>query len=149
MNRSRAFAGALLSVLAGVAIWRVSALVADDTPGSSPAPAAAIDIAKLGHAPRHGPPPTAWTRPLFGRDTDRDATVAKGPGLERSPGKEIPRLIGVALDGEHRVAVLSHNNVVVRVRQGEHVGQWTLVQINMRSAVMRVGQQSEVLELDR
>ncbi len=147
MNRSSSFLAVLLVLLLAAAVWRGSALVAGEftTP---PVPSAKpIDLAKLDNAPNSALLPAGWPRPLFARSDAADAGRSQTNRIV--PENETPRLIGIALDGEYRIAVLSHNNVVLRLRQGDKVGKWTITQIKVRSAVMRAGEQSEVLELDR
>jgi hypothetical protein len=134
-----------LAVLVAVAFWRASARFVDDL--SVPAAAAAKAIPAARSEPGPGPPPAGWTRPLFAPAVGSEPT-AEARSTRPAPDDEIPRLIGVAQDRDHRVALLAHNSAVLRVRQGEKIGKWTVTQIAVRSAVVRADGESQSLRLD-
>jgi hypothetical protein len=146
MNRLDRCLAFLLAALVSIAVWRASASMVGDFSVPPAAAAKAIPAARPERSADAAPLPAGWARAVFAPAGLSEA--AAEARATRAPDDEVPRLIGVAQDGDHRVALLAHNSTVLRVRQGERIGKWTVTQIATRSAVVRAGEKSQALRLD-
>jgi general secretion pathway protein N len=137
----------LLAAFLAAAAWRAAASFGEVVAMPPAAAAKAIPAARAERGQAAVAPAAGWPRPLFAPAGAAQAS-AESSSKRPAPDDEIPRLIGVALDGDRRVVLLAHNSTVLRLRQGERIGNWTVTEIAVRSAVVRKGEQSQNLRLD-
>ena len=88
-----------------------------------------------------------WPRPLFSRSNSGadalDASAMAGTG----PSVELPRLIGVIINQNDRVAVLGYAGKVQHLQENGKIGTWTLSRIERRSATLKNESGSHLLQL--
>jgi hypothetical protein len=87
-----------------------------------------------------------WLRPLFGQPAAQADNPADVTGT--TPAPTLPKLVGVVVDGDRRMAVIAYGGALVRVDEIQKVGSWTVVRVEPHSAVLQDEQTSFRLDLD-
>jgi hypothetical protein len=100
------------------------------------------------------PTPSALQRAVFARPAPaaREVAAAPAPVGKISTGSasvQLPRLLGVIVEGSNRVAVISLGGAISRIRENSKIGNWTVTRIDERSALLHTATTSEVLWLDK
>jgi hypothetical protein len=95
-------------------------------------------------------PSKAWVRPLFSRpnsavEADPSSAVVTSSTTSDS---QLPRLIGVIINQNDRVAILGYAGKVQRLQENGRIGNWTLSRIDPRSAMLKSATESRLLKLD-
>jgi hypothetical protein len=137
--------------IAVLALWRAGDLLREPLP-TAPAPAAwtpsEIDLG----SPRNSIQATTMVRPLFSRQQDAgDGAGARSGQAGSAPPSQntrLPRLVGVVAEGDRRIAIVAYKGAILRVGEKGNIGEWTMVRIEPRSALVRGGARSEMLWLD-
>lgn len=138
-------AAAIMSVAAALRVWTL--LNGISMPAEAPLVMAKPSSPSVERAER----PVAWTRMLFSeaslaQSSDSDDHVT---GTVSVPSEsQLPRLVGVLIRGDERVAVLHYSGKAQAVRESGKIGSWTVVKVDRRSADLRVGSELHVLKLD-
>jgi hypothetical protein len=136
-----AMAMTLAAVLRVETLWR-----GDYVPESEPL-APARPLASMPVAPGPSKP---WARPLFSRSNAAGEGLPSGsvstPGA--APGSQLPRLIGIIINQNDRVAILGYAGKVQRLQESGQIGSWTLSRIERRSALLQNATESHLLKLD-
>jgi hypothetical protein len=148
VNRSTAGIATLALVAAVVATWRAFALFGN--PLAEPAAAPTFKRPDTTQAQRPAATPAAVpVRPVFSRfEGTSPAQSGQARARAGTASTALPRLVGVIADGDNRIAVIAHQGVIVRAREQMRVGEWTVVRIEPRSALIRTTTKSEMLWLD-
>src|SRR5262249_41754171 len=135
-----------------LALWRAESLFRDPLPPAVAAPARQPQTLIVPAPDRISARSTTLVRPLFSRSQNGDDTSAvRSSRATTEPASEstaLPRLVGVVSDGERRLAIIAHNGVTLRIGENKNVGDWTVVRIEQRSALIRNRSKSEMLWLD-
>jgi hypothetical protein len=95
-------------------------------------------------------PAKPWVRPLFSRPGS--GLAAEPPNANTmsgtAPGSQLPRLIGVIINQNDRVAILGYAGKVQHLQENGRIGSWTLSRIDRRSAMLQSATESHLLKLD-
>jgi hypothetical protein len=128
------------------AFGRVHALMGDPAVGLDPSVAAprAPSVPEIRSAPS-----VPWQRPLFSRMASpakpADDNITTG-GVAQNVA--LPRLIGVIINENDRMAIFIYGAKVQRVAENQEIGEWLLTSIRRREATLRRNAETIVLKLD-
>jgi hypothetical protein len=136
-----AIAMTAVATMRGSTLWHASYIPAAE-PISATRPVAPLSGASA--------PAKPWVRPLFSRPASgleaepRNANTMPGT----APGSQLPRLIGVIINQNDRVAILGYAGKVQHLQENGRIGTWTLSRIDPRSAMLQSATESHLLKLD-
>lgn len=147
MSRGTGIILALAGILCLLSIWR-SALPSDSTQFSDQP----LRIAeKTGSLPMN--PGVAanrsLARPLFSslKIEGVDANP-KGSNDGQSANPQLPRLVGIATEANRGIAIISYERKILRVYENEKLGEWIVIKIEPRAAILRNHSETRRLTLE-
>jgi hypothetical protein len=122
--------GILAASLCLLDAWRFGAVFKKQEALALPAPPPIARQALRDAAASGEPGP--WRRPLFTLPHAEMDMTSSISGTRREAN--LPRLIGVVLDGDRRLAVIQYQGALLRTAEQQKVGSWTVVTIGPHSA---------------
>ncbi len=96
-------------------------------------------------------PPAEWARPLFSRPISAASVDVSNDAMTTSSATskaKLPRLVGVIINNNDRIAILSYGEKLLRVNANGKIGPWILTHIDRRSATLQSENESHHLKLD-
>jgi hypothetical protein len=143
----------LLAGLLAISIatgWRITTLWSSDgvTELSPPKVAGTQELFVEAPAVKQ---PVVLARTLFSPQVSKHPAQTPAVQSDDSKGggrQAALRLVGVVAEGPDRIALISHNGSVSRLREARTIGPWTVVRIDARSATLRNDRTTETLWLD-
>lgn len=134
-----------LAVVLGVlAIWRSAPLFKVPRHLAAPPPARIASSASIKDA---APAPGSWHRSLFtARPSEANATAPTVTGSVSGTGS--PKLVGVVINGDRKIAIIAYEGVLLRVTNNDKVGPWTVIRVEPHSTLLERAQTMSRLLLD-